>query len=159
MVKVVGTKAEFDEILASAGDKSVVVDFYATWCGPCKVIAPYYEELSKQFSDVVFIKVGLCRREGAVSRGKSRVTRLRDGKPGFHTHYQFYSGPTDSTQLLHPFPSFHSKQIDVDENEDVAASAGISAMPTFQVYKNGKKVGELMGAAKDKLLALVEAHK
>jgi len=69
--------------------------------------------------------------------------------------------PAQPTQLNfpHPFPSFHSKQIDVDENEDVAASAGISAMPTFQVYKNGKKVGELMGAAKDKLLALVEAHK
>jgi len=60
MVKVVGTKAEFDEILASAGDKAVVVDFYATWCGPCKVIAPYYEELSKQFTDVFFIKVSLC---------------------------------------------------------------------------------------------------
>ncbi|GAB5030005.1 thioredoxin [Nannochloropsis oceanica] len=105
MVKIVGNKAEFDEVLASAGDKAVVVDFYATWCGPCKVIAPYYEELSKQFTNVVFIKV------------------------------------------------------DVDENEEVASSAGISAMPTFQVYKNGKKVGELMGAAKDKLLALVEAHK
>jgi thioredoxin 1 len=47
----------------------------------------------------------------------------------------------------------------VDENEEVAAFAGISAMPTFQVYKDGKKVGELMGAAKDKLLGLVEAHK
>lgn len=50
-------------------------------------------------------------------------------------------------------------QVDVDENEEVAAFAGISAMPTFQVYKDGKKVGELMGAAKDKLLGLVEAHK
>ena len=51
------------------------------------------------------------------------------------------------------------QQIDVDENEEVASSAGISAMPTFQVYKNGKKVGELMGASKDKLLALVTDHK
>lgn len=75
------------------------------------------------------------------------------------TNHQFSSGPTDSTQLPPSLPLFSLKQIDVDENEDVAASAGISAMPTFQVYKNGKKVGELMGAAKDKLLALVEAHK
>ena len=76
MVKVVGTKAEFDEILTSAGDKAVVVDFYATWCGPCKVIAPYYEELSKQFTGVVFIKVSLCRREGPVSRERAQGMRL-----------------------------------------------------------------------------------
>lgn len=57
MVKVVATKSEFDEIVASAGSKAIVVDFYATWCGPCKVIAPYVEELSKQFTDVIFLKV------------------------------------------------------------------------------------------------------
>jgi len=58
MVKVVATKAEFDAELAAAGSKAVVVDYFAVWCGPCKVIAPYYEELSKQFTDVVFLKVG-----------------------------------------------------------------------------------------------------
>ncbi len=47
----------------------------------------------------------------------------------------------------------------MDENEEVASSAGISAMPTFQVYKGGKKVDELMGANKDKLLELVTKNK
>ena len=41
----------------------------------------------------------------------------------------------------------------------VAATCGISAMPTFQVFKAGQKVDELVGASKDKLKALVEKYK
>lgn len=35
----------------------MVVDFYATWCGPCKVIAPKVVEFSKEYPEVDFIKV------------------------------------------------------------------------------------------------------
>ena len=37
-------------------DRKVVIDFFATWCGPCRQIAPYYEDLSKTYPDIEFIK-------------------------------------------------------------------------------------------------------
>ena len=51
------TKEAFDTVLANAGDKLVVVDCFATWCGPCKKLAPQLEELATEYSNVQFYKL------------------------------------------------------------------------------------------------------
>ncbi len=50
------TDANFDELVASG--KPVVVDFWATWCGPCKKIAPEIEALAKEYEGQAII--GKC---------------------------------------------------------------------------------------------------
>ncbi|KAK8385634.1 hypothetical protein O3P69_016429 [Scylla paramamosain] len=63
MVYQVKDKDDFDKQLKEAGQKLVVVDFYATWCGPCKMISPKIQEMSEQMSDVVFLKVDVDESE------------------------------------------------------------------------------------------------
>ena len=49
----------FDELIK---DK-IVVDFFATWCGPCKMLGPVFEELSTEINDIKFIKVDIDEHE------------------------------------------------------------------------------------------------
>lgn len=65
--------ADMDQVLEGADNSLVVVDYSTTWCGPCKIFAPIFEEMSEKHSDVVFVKVigdaspdasELMRREG-----------------------------------------------------------------------------------------------
>ena len=55
--------AEFREALTDAGDKFCVVDFFATWCGPCKAIAPRLEAMATNNPDVAFFKVDVDANE------------------------------------------------------------------------------------------------
>nr|XP_033320761.1 thioredoxin-2-like isoform X1 [Megalopta genalis] len=57
MVVEIKTDEEFKSTLEKSGDSLIVVDFFATWCGPCKSIAPKLQELSEQMTDVIFLKV------------------------------------------------------------------------------------------------------
>lgn len=81
-----------------------VVDFFATWCGPCKAIAPKIVEYSQEYEQVHFYKV------------------------------------------------------DVDELPDVAQEMGVSAMPTFMLFKAGNKVAEIVGANSKAIEAAIKAN-
>lgn len=83
-------KDMFQEAIAKPA--LTVVDFFATWCPPCKAIAPKVVEFSDTYTDVKFLKV------------------------------------------------------DVDELSEVASEWSVTAMPTFLLFKNGEKVGEVVGA-------------
>ena len=37
------------------GDKPCVIDFYATWCGPCRMVAPILKDLAKEYGDSIVI--------------------------------------------------------------------------------------------------------
>lgn len=52
------TEENFDAEVKNA-DKLVVLDFWAEWCGPCRMIAPIMEELSQEMTDVKFCKVNV----------------------------------------------------------------------------------------------------
>lgn len=56
MIKYLDKSANYDELVKS--DDLVVVDFYADWCGPCKMMSPVLEELSKE-KDITILKVNV----------------------------------------------------------------------------------------------------
>ncbi|XP_029026224.1 thioredoxin isoform X2 [Betta splendens] len=69
MVREVVDLDDFKKILKEAGDKLVVVDFTATWCGPCKQIGPIFVKMSEDPAnkDIVFLKVDVDEAEDVSS--------------------------------------------------------------------------------------------
>ena len=52
------TKDNFDEVVLKS-DKKVLVDFWATWCGPCKMLAPVLEEIDAEREDLLIAKIDI----------------------------------------------------------------------------------------------------
>ena len=79
------TDSNFEETI-SATDKFFLVDFFATWCGPCQVLGPILEKVAEQFKDnVVLLKVDVD--QFPVSSQKFGIDRIpsvfifKNGKP------------------------------------------------------------------------------
>ncbi len=84
MAVTVITKDNFEETIGSG--KAVIVDFFATWCGPCKALAPILEELSAEIpEDKQIVKldidenVDLARKYGVMS--VPTLVLFKDGQP------------------------------------------------------------------------------
>ena len=85
MSHVVLTAKNFEEIV-TAENKTVMVDFYADWCGPCKMLAPIIEEMAKEADEsVVVAKLNVDDNEEiAVQFGVMTIPTVivfKDGEP------------------------------------------------------------------------------
>lgn len=49
---------EFEEVVLKS-DKPVLVDFYADWCGPCKMLSPIVDEVAKENTDIKVVKINV----------------------------------------------------------------------------------------------------
>ena len=66
-MKIVHIKNDFEKEVIDYNGK-VIVDFWATWCGPCKMFGPIFEEVSNNFNDIKFCKLDVDEDESNISK-------------------------------------------------------------------------------------------
>ena len=76
-------KGNFNKLIN--GDKPVLIDFHAEWCGPCKMLAPAIKEVSKTLSGRIrVIKIDIDKNQGIAQkyqvRGVPTLALFKDGK-------------------------------------------------------------------------------
>ena len=75
-------KTNFDSILTS--EKPVLLDFYADWCGPCRMVSPIIDEIAKERQDVLVAKINVENNADLADEYKvysiPTLLVLKDGK-------------------------------------------------------------------------------
>lgn len=131
---------DYRSLLEISKTKLVVIDFSAEWCVAVFLL------LTLSVCNYSFLAHTIL----TLTHSNDSISNTRCGPCKF-------IGPIFE-QLSNDMTDVAFAKVDVDEAEDVAGLCGISAMPTFQLYRDGKKVDELMGAdangLQQKILAL-----
>ncbi|KAI8369754.1 PITH domain-containing protein [Blakeslea trispora] len=108
-IQSVQSVSDFQKLLAT--DKLVVVDFYATWCGPCKMIAPFYAQLSTKYKQAIFAKVDVDQLKEVAAACKvtsmptfqfykqgNKVAEMKGANPQQLEHYVKQHSGEEGTQ-------------------------------------------------------------
>ena len=77
-VVVIESDAQFQAELGKAGATGTVVDFHATWCGPCKAVAPAYSQLAEETGEALcFFKVDVDKCPETAAKVTPTTTTTR----------------------------------------------------------------------------------
>lgn len=77
------TDVNFTDVVENSSEL-VVVDFWASWCGPCKMLGPLYEEVSNEVTGVKFTKLNVDENPASAARYRvgsiPTVLAIKDGR-------------------------------------------------------------------------------
>ena len=97
MKPIIIDKNNFEEI--KKNDKAVLIDFYANWCGPCKMLSPIIDEIAEEREDIIVGKVNVdSEPELAEKFGVFSIPTLVILKNGEVVHQS--AGPRPKAQIL-----------------------------------------------------------
>ena len=90
MSEIIGTKNNFEEEVLKS-EIPVLVDFWATWCGPCKMLAPVLEEISEEYEE----QVKVCK----INVDDERELAIKFGIQSIPTVMLFKNGEVVNTSV------------------------------------------------------------
>ena len=139
MVKYV-TFNELEELIA--GEKPVVCDFWATWCGPCRMLAPVFEDVSDKFEGKAeFVKIDVDENEdAAVKYGITSIPNIiifKNGKPAANN--LGFVPENALTALFEKLGKNSGDRLSETEKEDFAKTERFCRHSSEQDHKYGRE--------------------